>query len=65
MAKGDRSRELLLRPLLQIGVVEVIGGQPTTIVALWHPLRITAVVRKAQIGAELLKRIIHQRRLGR
>lgn len=58
LAKGDRSRELLLRPLLQIGAVEVIGGQPTTIVAPWHPLRIAAMVKKAQIGAEMLKQLL-------
>jgi DNA segregation ATPase FtsK/SpoIIIE, S-DNA-T family len=58
LAKGDRSRDLLLRPLLQIGAVEVLGGQPTIIVAPWHPLRMAAMVKKAQVGAELLKRLL-------
>ena len=58
LAKGDRSRELVLRPLLQIGAVEVLGGQPTIIITPWHPLRLAAMVRKAQTVADLLKRLL-------
>lgn len=57
-AKGDRSRELLLRPLLQIGTVEVIGGQAAAVVAPWHPLRLAAMVRKARLVAGLLERLL-------
>lgn len=57
-AKGDRSRELLLRPLLQVGTVEVIGGQPASVVAPWHPLRMAAMVRKARQVAELLEKLL-------
>jgi hypothetical protein len=58
LAKGDRSRELLLRPILQIGAVEVLGGQPTIIIAPWHPLRLAAMVRKAQMVADQLKGLL-------
>jgi len=57
-AKGDRSRELLLRPLLQIGTVEVIGGQATAIVTPWHPLRLAAMVKKAQLVSKLLEKLL-------
>jgi DNA segregation ATPase FtsK/SpoIIIE, S-DNA-T family len=46
-AKGDRNREGLLRPLLQIGTVIVEGGRTTAIVAPWHPLRLAAIANKA------------------
>ena len=46
-AKGDRNRDLLLRPLLQVGTVVVEGGPPTAVIAPWHPLRLVAMQRKA------------------
>lgn len=46
-AKGDRNRDLLLRPLLQVGTVMVEGGPPAAIVAPWHPFRLAAMQRKA------------------
>ncbi len=57
-AKGDRNRETLLRPLLQIGTVEVDGGSVTAIVAPWHPLRLSAMVNKAQRVASLIKHLL-------
>lgn len=57
-AKGDLSRELLLRPLLQIGVAEVIGGQPTAVVLPWHPLRLAAMQRKAKIVSQLIEDLL-------
>lgn len=57
-AKGDLSRELLLRPLLQIGIAEIIGGQPTAVVLPWHPLRLAAIQRKAQIVSQLLEDLL-------
>ena len=48
-AKGDKSRELLLKPIVQIGSVAVLGGRrPAVIVAPWHPLRLTAMYVKAR-----------------
>lgn len=58
-AKGDLSREFLLRPLLQIGVAEVIGGQPTAVVLPWHPLRLAAMQRKAQIVSQLIEDLLN------
>lgn len=57
-AKGDRSRELLLKPILQIGTVEIIGGQATAIITPWHPLRLAAIVRKAQLVTNLLDKLL-------
>lgn len=47
-AKGDRNRDLLLRPLLQVGTVLIQGGRPTAVVTPWHPLRMAAMARKAR-----------------
>lgn len=58
LVKGDRGRELLLRPLMRIGAVEIHGGQTAVIVTPWHPLRLAAMARKAQIVATLLKRLL-------
>ena len=57
-AKGDRNRESLLRPLLQIGSVIVDGGRVTAIVAPWHPLRLSAMAHKAVQVASLLKYLL-------
>ena len=54
-AKGDRNRELLLRPLLNIGTVVVEGGHETAIVTPWHPLRLAAMARKARLITKLIK----------
>ena len=57
-AKGDRNRELLLRPLLQVGTVLIVGGDPTAVVAPWHPLRLVAIHRKANLVAGLIKHLL-------
>lgn len=57
-AKGDRNRDLLLRPLLQIGTVAVEGGRAMAVVAPWHPLRIAAIVIKAQIVGNFVKYLL-------
>ena len=57
-ARGDRARQLLLRPVLQIGVVHVSGSRPTAIVAPWHPLRMAAMVRKARRVADLVRTLL-------
>jgi S-DNA-T family DNA segregation ATPase FtsK/SpoIIIE len=57
-AKGDRNRENLLRPLLEIGTVVVDGGRVTAIVAPWHPLRLSAMANKALQVASLLKHLL-------
>ena len=43
LAKGDRNRDLLLKPIMQIGTAPVEGGAPAAIVAPWHPLRLAAM----------------------
>ena len=58
-AKGDKSRDLLLRPIVQIGSVCVLGGRrPAVIVAPWHPLRLLAVHVKSQRFADLLRHLL-------
>ncbi len=57
-ASGDRNRELLLRPLLQIGVIAVAGGQCCAITAPWQPLRMVASAVKARLVASLIKRLL-------
>ncbi len=57
-AKGDSNRELLLRPLLQVGTVLIEGGTPAAVVAPWHPLRLAAIQRKAQHVAALVRHLL-------
>jgi S-DNA-T family DNA segregation ATPase FtsK/SpoIIIE len=57
-ARGDRNRELLVRPLLQVGVIEVHGGHPTAIVAPWNPFRMAAAAIKAQLVCNLVRRLL-------
>ena len=57
-ARGDRNREMLLRPLLRIGTVCVEGGRPSAIVAPWHPLRMSAIANKASQVAGLVRHLL-------
>ena len=57
-ARGDRNRQLLLRPLLQIGTVAIEGGRPVAIVAPWHPLRLAAMARKARRISRLVRQLL-------
>ena len=58
-ACGDSNRKLLLRPLLQIGAVEIGDADVTTVVvAPWHPLRMAAIAQKAKLVSDLIKRLL-------
>jgi S-DNA-T family DNA segregation ATPase FtsK/SpoIIIE len=57
-AQGDRNRELLLKPLLQIGTIPIQGSRPAAVVAPWHPLRLAAMVRKARMLADLVRHLL-------
>lgn len=57
-AKGDRNRELLLRPLLSIGAIEIEGGPTAVVVAPWHPMRMFAMSRKARLVANLAQHLL-------
>lgn len=58
LAKGDRNREFLLRPLLDVGAVPVEGGPVASIVAPWHPLRLAAIANKALQVTGLLRHLM-------
>lgn len=62
-AKGDRNRQLLLRPLLEIGAVQIDTDVATVIVAPWHPLRMAAIARKAQLVADVIKRLLTEKQI--
>jgi S-DNA-T family DNA segregation ATPase FtsK/SpoIIIE len=57
-AKGDRNRDRILRPLLEIGTVAVDGGRVTAIVTPWHPLRLAAIANKTNQVASLLRHLL-------
>ncbi|KQO70635.1 FtsK/SpoIIIE domain-containing protein [Methylobacterium sp. Leaf88] len=57
-ALGDRNRDLLLRPLLQVGQASVRAGSPAVIVAPWHPLRLAAMWRKARLVSDVIGRTL-------
>ena len=57
-AKGDRNRDTLLKPLLELGTAQVKGGSVTTIVAPWHPLRLAAITVKTGYVARLVKHLL-------
>lgn len=57
-ARGDRLRDMLLKPLLAIGVVPVIGAAPAAIVAPWNPLRMRAMVAKTERLRGLLDHLL-------
>jgi len=57
-AQGDRNRDLLLRPLLEIGTAQIHGDKVTAIIAPWHPLRFFAMEIKIRQISELLKALL-------
>ncbi len=57
-AKGDRLRDMLLKPLLAIGIVPVVGAAPAAIVAPWNPLRMRAMCAKAERLAALVRHLL-------
>lgn len=58
LATGDRNRELLLRPILELGQATVDDGSPAAIIAPWHPLRLAAMWRKAHLVAEVVSMVL-------
>ena len=57
-AKGDRNRELLLRPLLSVGAAHIEGGTCATVVTPWHPLRLLAIQVKASMAVGLVRHLL-------
>jgi S-DNA-T family DNA segregation ATPase FtsK/SpoIIIE len=57
-ARGDRLRDLLLKPIMNVGVVQVTGGQPTAIVAPWHPMRLQAMATKSLRMANVIRTLL-------
>lgn len=57
-APGDKNRQLLLRPLMQLGTVSIEGGAPAAVIAPWHPLRLAAMGRKSRMLADLVRHLV-------
>lgn len=57
-ARGDINRRDLLEPVLQIGIVKILGGPPSAIVAPWHPLRFAGSAAKMRSIAGLLRYLL-------
>lgn len=57
-APGDRNKELLLRPLLELGQATVGDGAAAAIVAPWHPMRLAASWRKAHLARQVVRSTI-------
>lgn len=57
-AKGDKNREMLLRPLLELGAVPIEGGPVASVVAPWHPLRMAAIASKTAQVVGLVKHLM-------
>ncbi len=57
-AKGDRNRDLLLRPLLSVGAIEIEGGPTSVVIAPWHPMRLFAMWRKAKLVSDLVHHLL-------
>lgn len=62
-AKGDRNRQLLLRPLLEVGAVAIDTDVATVIVAPWHPLRMAAIARKAKLVSSIITRLLTEKQV--
>ncbi|NRQ17691.1 FtsK/SpoIIIE domain-containing protein [Ensifer sesbaniae] len=58
LAPGDRNKDMLLRPLLELGQAPVGDGAAAAIVAPWHPLRLAAIWRKAHLVREVVRKIV-------
>jgi len=58
LAKGDRNRDKLLKPLLMIGVAPIDGGRPAAVVAPWHPMRLAAIWRKSKLAVDLVSQVL-------
>lgn len=58
LAKGDRNRDKLLKPLLMIGVAPIDGGRPAAVIAPWHPMRLAAIWRKSKLAVDLVGQVL-------
>lgn len=57
-AFGDRNRELLLHPLLDIGTAQISGDKVTAIITPWNPMRLVAMDVKLKQLARLLSELL-------
>jgi len=58
-AKGDQNRIELYQPLLSLGCIKVERGNPSAIIAPWHPFRLAGIAIKARQISGLLKYILN------
>lgn len=57
-ARGDLNRTDLWRPILSLGVVDIVGGDARAIIAPWHPLRLVGAHARMRSLSGLLKHIL-------
>ena len=58
-ANNDLARRDLWNELLQIGIANVGGGTPASIITPWHPLRLAEIHVKARQAAELIETLLN------
>jgi len=54
----DRLRHTLIHPLLQIGVIPIVGEFPAAVIAPWHPLRIASAATKLRRVARFINHVL-------
>src|SRR6266487_265518 len=57
-AASDKNRVDLWHPILEIGMVRILGGRPAAIIAPWHPLRLLSIAVKARQIAHFVRYIV-------
>ncbi len=59
-AEGDRVRELIVKPLLKIGVASIDGNSAASIVPPWNPFRFLELKHKVEKVCDLVTRLLRE-----
>ncbi|MEZ4405715.1 MAG: hypothetical protein R3A52_04345 [Polyangiales bacterium] len=60
---GDRARLAVWRPVMELGVARVEGGDPAAVIAPWHPLRLVAAAAKDRRLGGLFRYLMREERV--
>jgi S-DNA-T family DNA segregation ATPase FtsK/SpoIIIE len=60
LCPGDRHRRVIWQPVLELGVAIVEGGDPASIIAPWHPLRLVAAAAKDRRLGGLVRYLLRE-----